>query len=50
MEAAASTHSTGWYTSVRFQNPTNTRLSRATNPAALEATDKKAVTGVGAPS
>ena len=50
MEAAARNHSAGPYTSSRSQNPTNTSEPSATKPAVLEATDRKAVIGVGAPS
>ena len=40
----------GSTTSSRPRKPTKTRFIRATKPAAFEATDRKAVTGVGAPS
>ena len=50
IDNAASIHSRGWNTSSRPKKPTTTRFIKATKPAALEATARKAVTGVGAPS
>ena len=40
----------GRITSARPKKPMNTNWSMATKPADFDATDKKAVTGVGAPS
>ncbi len=48
--SAASTQSSGCHTSLALGNPTYTSVTRATNPAAFEATERKAVIGVGAPS
>ena len=45
-----STQNMGSYTSLAEGKPTNSSVSSATNPAALDATDRNAVTGVGAPS
>ena len=54
IDNAASTQSTGHHESAARpfgrKKPKYTILMRATNPPALEATDKNAVTGVGAPS
>ncbi len=50
IESAASTQNTGSQTSLCPRNPTNTSVSSATNPAAFDATERNAVTGVGAPS
>ena len=47
---ADSTQMNGRYTSVACGNARYTIKISATNPAAFEATLKKAVTGVGAPS
>src|SRR4051794_16951317 len=49
MVRAASTQNSGCHTSLADGKATNTSVSRATKPAALEATDKNAVMGVGAP-
>ena len=46
----ANTQKSGFHTSRPYGNPTYTSVMSATNPAAFEATDRKAVTGVGAPS
>jgi len=40
---------TGCQTSLEPGNPTYTTVTRATKPAVFDATDKNAVTGVGAP-
>ena len=48
--SAASTQNSGPHTSARPRKPTKISWSRATKPAAFDATDRKAVTGVGAPS
>src|SRR5216683_4854588 len=50
MVIAASTQNKGCQTSLLKGNATKSSVSRATNPAAFDATDRKAVTGVGAPS
>src|SRR3546814_16626086 len=49
MVAAARTHISGRTTSPRSAKAMNTSWSSATKPAALEATARKAVMGVGAP-
>ena len=48
--SAASTHMSGPTTSVRPGKATRISWSRATKPAAFEATARNAVIGVGAPS
>ena len=50
IDSAASTQNTGAHTSLRPKNPTKTSSSSATKPAAFDATERNAVTGVGAPS
>src|ERR1700686_2381864 len=50
MEAAASTHSTGCHESPDGKNPKRMMVSSATKPPAFDATDRNAVTGVGAAS
>ncbi len=50
IDAAASTHSIGSHESCDGKKPTFTMVSSATKPPALEATERKAATGVGAPS
>jgi hypothetical protein len=40
----------GAHTSVWWMKPTNMRLSNPANPAALDATDRNAATGIGEPS
>src|SRR5213076_1752722 len=50
MDAAASTHRTGSHDLPDSKKPKRTIVSRATNPPAFDATDRNAVTGVGAPS
>ena len=47
--SADSTQMSGPYTDSASGNVRNTISMRATNPAALDATDRNAVTGVGAP-
>ena len=46
--SAASTQNSGCQTSLADGKATNTSSSRATKPAAFDATDRNAVTGVGA--
>ena len=48
--SAASTHMNGSTTSDRPGKASRISSSRATNPAAFDDTDRKAVIGVGAPS
>ena len=48
--SAASTQMNGWYTPSAAGKAMKISGTRATKPAALAATDKNAVTGVGAPS
>ena len=48
--SAASTQNTGCHTSLRPEEADEDELSSATKPAAFDATDRNAVTGVGAPS
>ena len=48
--SADSTKMNGCHTFVAFGNARYTISTRATKPPAFEATDRKAVTGVGAPS
>ena len=50
IDAAASTHSTGSHESCDGKKPNRMMVSSATNPPAFDATDRNAVTGVGAPS
>ncbi len=50
IDSADSTHMSGRTTSVCPAKPIITSCSSATNPAALDDTDRNAVTGVGAPS
>ncbi len=50
MVRAASTQNRGCHTSFADGNATKTSARSATNPAAFEATERKAVIGVGAPS
>ncbi len=50
MVSAANTHMSGPTTSERPAKAIRISCSRATNPAALELTARKAVMGVGAPS
>src|SRR6476661_4688535 len=50
IEAAASTQSTGCQLSGAGKKPKNTTVRIATNPPALDETERNAVTGVGAPS
>src|SRR5207302_11017244 len=50
IDAAASNHRTGSHESWDGKNPKWMMLSSATKPPAFEATDRNAVTGVGAPS
>ena len=50
IEAADSTNRTGVTTLLLPRKQKNTTLISATNPAAFDATARKAVTGVGAPS
>src|ERR1700756_4321354 len=50
MVRAASAQNSGPQTPYPPKKPTNTSSIRATNPPAFDATDRKAVTGVGAPS
>ena len=50
IDAAASTHSTGSHESCDGKNPNRMMVSSATNPPAFDATERNAVTGVGAPS
>ena len=47
--AAERIQKTGCHTACEPGNPTYTTVTSATKPAAFEATDKNAVTGVGAP-
>ena len=48
--SAASAQNSGAHTSWRLRNPTYTSSRMATMPPVFDATDRKAVTGVGAPS
>ena len=48
--SAASTHMNGCQTSLAWGNATYNIVTRATNPAAFEATERNPVIGVGAPS
>ena len=48
--SAESTQNRGSHTSLSARKPTKISVTRATKPAALEATDRNAVMGVGAPS
>src|SRR4029450_1909899 len=50
IDSAARIHISGRTTSGRSANPMITSCSRATNPAALDDTERNAVIGVGAPS
>jgi hypothetical protein len=50
IDAAANTQSTGSHESCAGKKPKAMMLSIATNPPAFDATDRNAVTGVGAPS
>ena len=50
IDAAASTQSTGSHESCDGKNPNRMMVSSATNPPAFDATERNAVTGVGAPS
>src|SRR5262249_37548094 len=50
IDAAASAHSTGCHAVCVPKKPKYTRLRMATKPPAFDATDRNAVTGVGAPS
>jgi hypothetical protein len=50
IDRTASTHSSGRTTSLWPAKPMRISSSRATNPAAFDDTDKKAVMGVGEPS
>ncbi len=50
IDAAASTQSTGSQESCDGKNPKRMMVSSATNPPAFDATERNAVTGVGAPS
>ena len=47
--AAERIQNTGCHTACEPGKPTYTTVTSATNPAAFEATDRNAVTGVGAP-
>ena len=48
--SAASTQTSGWYTPSATGEGDEHQRHQATKPAALDATEKNAVTGVGAPS
>ena len=48
--SAASTQKSGCQTSLAAGEADEDQLERATKPAAFDATDRNAVTGVGAPS
>ena len=48
--SAASTQMNGSYTPSAGYSATNSIVTRPTKPAAFDATDRNAVTGVGAPS
>ena len=50
MVSTASTPNSGPHTSSRPRKPMKTSWKRATKPPVFDATDRKAVTGVGAPS
>ena len=50
MEAAARIQTIGCHESLELKNPNLMIVSRATKPPAFDATDRNAVTGVGAPS
>ena len=50
IDAAARTQSTGSHESCDGRKPKLMIVSRATKPPALDATERNAVTGVGAPS
>src|SRR4051795_6406723 len=50
IDAAARIHSTGCQESGESRNPNQMIEIMATNPPAFDATERKAVTGVGAPS
>ena len=50
IDAAASTQRIGCHESARREEPEVDDVSSATNPPAFDATDRNAVTGVGAPS
>ena len=50
IDAAASTQRIGCHVSCDGKNPKQTIVSSATKPPAFDATERNAVTGVGAPS
>ena len=50
IDAAARNQSTGSHASCENQKPNATSVSRPTKPPAFDATERNAVTGVGAPS